>query len=399
MNTTHGLRATFAALCAFVSVILVLGPSRVGAIETVTPWTLISASDDAEIYVLMGGLPRENAANPALQSSTWGPAMTNWRENILLGGMESAGTGFSQVRRLSAIDYNLMVTSSAFESWHALVDTDGSSTQFGGRIHVAVAVIGKRANWSFLPRDMTVVMKSYAWNTSGTAVVTDTVVNSTATFGTLNEYRLRLDSAGSPGIVGDVRSSDQSSGTPTTRFLYVGSGFAAAAFGTGTPQEMLDRARNYGVAKNLMVEVAVTVPGTDGESARTATGKTVLLNQMLQQPEVWGAEGLGLPFGYVTPERTTIGATAEGQTTDPARVYLMQRSTELSGWTGANTVALIGNSSQLLFPTPFMPNTPRGFARIVTTAPQTLLLAQGQQQVPRGTPVATEVPLGDNVTP
>ncbi len=397
MKTTTGLRATLAALCAFViTMFSVFGPSRAGATETgVTPWTLISTSDDYEVSVLMHSLPRENEANPATQSSTFAASRNNFIDQVVLGGQQSAGSGFEMARRLSAIQSNLAVTSSAFQSWQANVHS-GATNQFGGRIHVAVVIIMKHG--TFLPRDLTIRLQSHARNAAGTAWVIDGVANSTAVFtGPLNANRLRLDSAGVDGVVGDVRSADQSNTAPTTRFFFVGNGFAAAASGTGTQQEQLDRSRTYIEMRNMVVECTVSFPYAVGESSRLATAKTVLLNSMLQQPELAESGELNLPSGYVTPERVTLGE-AEEHKTNIGTLYLMQRSTDLTGWSGANTVALFGNDDRLLYPTPFLPNSTRGFARIVTTAPQVLATAQGQQ-VPRGTPVATEVPLGDNVTP
>jgi hypothetical protein len=397
MKTTSNSLRAFLALCALVVTILSFGPARADAQSPAdTKWTLISTSEYADIYCLLGVLPRENAPNPSQQSSTWAPAMTNWRDNVLLGGMESAGVGFENARRLSAIDYNLMVTSSAFQSWHAAVHT-GSTTQFGNRHHLAIAIIGKKSTWNFMPTNMTVRMKSYVWNSAGTAVLPDTVVNSTATFSApLNEYRLRLDSAGAPGIDGDVRSADQGNATPTNRFLYVGSGFAGGAYGTGTQQEQLDRPRNYGVSKNLMVEVLVTVPGLDGDAGRTVTGQTVLLNQGLQQPAVTETAGPSLPFGFTTPERTTLGSDMiAGEETNVSQLYLMQRSADLGGWSGANTVALFGNNGQLVYPTPFMPESSREFARIVTTIPA----PPAAGAAPLGQSPELEAPKGDDYTP
>ncbi len=377
-------------LWAFITALLCLATAE----AQVTPAVqILPAGSDLDIQVGLIHLPRESPANPAVQSSTWVTAAQN-AVNVLLAGSQSAGTNqYDTAARAAVLNWNKMLTSTAFQSWDSLVHSASGNNQWGNRAHFPVTVTSAKAGVTFRLADVTTTVRSLTRSSSGWAP--DGAVNVTATLNTLNTTRLRLQPGGITGVVGDNVHPVQDPLVQSESCAFVGIGVALGAFGAGDSQAQLNNTLNYYRGGNFAVEVRVTVPYTDNGVAKTATGSTIFLaTQTLPSEESPAGSTQAYCVGFGQNMTTITLEMPTGSQVPTRNLFALQKSTDLANWSSAGSPAMLGGQTVLSFATGEMIGTgPRCFYRIIDVLPPAGVVGRN---FARSIPV---LPLADVVVP
>jgi len=220
-----------------------------------------SITPAAVIVEDMGGasLPRDNG----LVGESWLNASNNRMAQIKSRSNAQVGTNRSAaIREDSFGDYTGMIVSS-FNSWKSVAESfpGAPSQEWGNQYNRAIWIHG---DTDFIPADYTYSRQWKVWNPN-TLAWENFGTASTTRLNTSNHVRVRYG-VGSDGVAGtsdDQQLASQNMSLPTRSFIFIGSGLALTAGGTGNNQQQIDNTRSFDIANHLAAQITVTNTATN----------------------------------------------------------------------------------------------------------------------------------------
>jgi hypothetical protein len=378
-----------ATLMAIVLLVIFSGTSVLAQGPVPSPSVQVASNGEIGIDGFLGFLPRESPTNTALEGETWPTASVGWI-NIIRTGAGSNGLALSDkslaLKRVYS-DPSWLITSTAFRSWNAVVET---TKQFGNRHHLGFRVHSQKAGVTFRMQDISTQVQSYTLGATG--YTADGVINASTNLSVLNNYRQRLEPGvdGKNGTNDDVISGTQSSSIASTSCLYGGLGVSIGAYGSGTDQQKLNNAANYCISNKLVLELTVTVPYLDNGTPKTLTGKKVFVPESFVQGSFMvdnsqeGVKPCILNGTHIVPLVDP----------DPEWLLIFQKSPTMGVQSWETVSAYFGRSGIQEEIEKDKLNNPRYFYRWIVIKPYPLT-----QNLRFARSIATEIPVQDSIAP